>query len=95
MRRFDITDLGDPRIGFLALQRKDGGGHPHRAIISSRPSLQGLSHAGVARRRRRRMISAVKPDEPASNLQQRDNALGPHACCHPLDTFAPRRVLVV
>jgi len=28
----------------------------------------------VARSRRRRMISAVKPDEPASNFQQRDNA---------------------
>jgi hypothetical protein len=38
------------------------------------PSLQGLSHAGVARSRRRRMISTVKPDEPASNFQQRDNA---------------------
>src|ERR1700726_3192279 len=25
-RRFDSTDIGDPRIGFLALQRKDGGG---------------------------------------------------------------------
>jgi hypothetical protein len=25
-------------------------------------------------RSRRRMISAVKPDEPASNFQQRDNA---------------------
>src|SRR3984893_1331466 len=37
-------------------------------------SVQGLSHAGVARSRRRRMISAVKPDEPASNFQQRDTA---------------------
>jgi transposase-like protein len=35
----------------------------------------GLSHAGVTRSRRRR-ISEVKPDEPASNFQQRDNALG-------------------
>jgi hypothetical protein len=30
----------------------------------------------VARSRRRRMISAVKPDEPASNFQQRDNTVG-------------------
>src|ERR1700730_1997526 len=43
-------------------------------ISKNAPSLQGLSHAGVARSRRRRMISAVKPDEPASNFQQRDNA---------------------
>src|SRR6478672_3182429 len=43
-------------------------------ISKDAPSLQGLSHAGVARSRRRRMISAVKPDEPASNFQQRDNA---------------------
>jgi hypothetical protein len=38
------------------------------------PGLQGLSHAGVTRSRRRRMISAVKPDEPAANFQRRDNA---------------------
>ena len=44
-------------------------------ISKNAPSLQGLSHAGVARSRRRRMISAGKPDEPASNFQQRDNAL--------------------
>ena len=44
-------------------------------ISKNAPSLQGLSHAGVARSRRRRMFSAVKPDEPASNFQQRDNAL--------------------
>src|ERR1700730_16923929 len=44
-------------------------------ISKNAPSLQGLSHAGVARSRRRRMISAVKPDEPASNFQQRDNAV--------------------
>ena len=31
-------------------------------ISKNAPSLQGLSHAGVARSRRRRMISAVKPD---------------------------------
>src|SRR3984893_8090338 len=43
-------------------------------ISKNAPSLQGLSHAGVARSRRRRMISAVKPDEPASDFQQRDNA---------------------
>src|SRR5580700_851864 len=43
-------------------------------ISKNAPSRQGLSHAGVARSRRRRMISAVKPDEPASNFQQRDNA---------------------
>src|ERR1700730_228478 len=42
-------------------------------ISKNAPSLQGLSHAGVARSRRR-MISAVNPDEPASNIQQRDNA---------------------
>src|ERR1700737_2451166 len=45
-------------------------------ISKNAPSLQGLSHAGVARSRRRRMISAVKPDEPASNFQQRDDAIG-------------------
>ena len=44
-------------------------------ISKNAPSLPGLSHAGVARSRRRRMISAVEPDEPASNFQQRDNAL--------------------
>src|SRR6202049_4127649 len=33
-------------------------------ISKNAPSLQSLSHAGVARSRRRRMISAVKPDEP-------------------------------
>ena len=27
MRGFDIADIGDARIGFLALQRKDGRGH--------------------------------------------------------------------
>ena len=43
-------------------------------ISKNAPSLQGLSHAGVALSRRRGMISAVKPDEPASNFQQRDNA---------------------
>jgi hypothetical protein len=43
-------------------------------LSKNAPSLQGLSHAGVARSRRRRMISAVKPDEPASNFHQRDNA---------------------
>jgi hypothetical protein len=43
-------------------------------ISKNAPSLQGIGHAGVARSRRRRMISAVKPDEPASNFQQRDNA---------------------
>jgi hypothetical protein len=32
-----------------------------------------LSHADVARGRRRRVISAVEPDEAASNFQQRDN----------------------
>jgi hypothetical protein len=34
-----------------------------------------MRHAGVARSRRRRMISAVKPDEPASNFlpQRADN----------------------
>src|ERR1700730_5176638 len=34
------------------------------AISKNAPSLQDLSHAGVARSRRRPMISAVKPDEP-------------------------------
>jgi len=38
-------------------------------------SLSGLSHADVARSRRRRVISAVEPDEPASNFQQRDDAV--------------------
>src|ERR1700676_70595 len=46
-------------------------------ISKNAPSLQGLSHAGVARSRRRRMISAVEPDESASNFQQRDNAVAP------------------
>jgi hypothetical protein len=32
--------------------------------------------AELYREARRRMISAVKPDEPASNFQQRDNAFG-------------------
>jgi hypothetical protein len=50
--------------------------HPTPSDISKNaPSLQGLRHAGVARSRRR-MISTVKPDEPASNFQQRDNAAG-------------------
>jgi hypothetical protein len=44
-------------------------------ISKNAPSLNGLSHAGVVRSRRRRMISAVKPDEPASNFQQRENAM--------------------
>src|ERR1700720_3548744 len=43
-------------------------------LSKNAPSLQGVGHAGVARSRRRRMISAVKPDEPALNFQQRDNA---------------------
>src|SRR3984893_19494281 len=46
-------------------------------ISKNAPSLQGISHAGVARSRRRRMISAVKPDEPATNFQQRDKAIAP------------------
>src|ERR1700736_1933785 len=46
-----------------------------RHLTSARtPSLQGLSHAGVARSRCRGMISAVEPDEPSSKFQQRDNA---------------------
>src|ERR1700676_4575357 len=41
-------------------------------LSKNAPSLQGVGRAGVARRRRRRMISTAKPDEPASNFQQRD-----------------------
>jgi hypothetical protein len=48
---------------------------PTPSISKNALSHQGLSHAGVARNRRRRMISAVKPDEPASNFQQRANAI--------------------
>src|SRR3984893_6755036 len=43
-------------------------------ISKSAASLQGVGHTGVARSRRRRVTSAVKPDDPASNFQQRDNA---------------------
>jgi hypothetical protein len=85
---------------------------PTRSDISKNaPSLQGIGHAGVARSRRRRMMSAVKPDEPASNFQQRDNAVAGAGCdvrlhygrdsnsClfHPRTLgFAPRRgVLIV
>src|ERR1700726_2620799 len=80
-------------------------------ISKNAPSLQGIGHAGVARSRRRRMMSAVKPDEPASNFQQRDNAVAGAGCdvrlhygrdsnsClfHPRTLgFAPRRgVLIV
>jgi hypothetical protein len=47
-------------------------------VSKNAPSLQGLSHECVARSRRRSMISAVQPDKPASNFQQRDNALAGH-----------------
>ncbi len=47
---------------------------PRSKVSIGVPSLRGLSHAGVKRSRRRRMFAAVKPDEPASNFQQRDNA---------------------
>jgi hypothetical protein len=53
---------------------------PYERIGPSGPAVGvvdpewSMRHAGVARSRRRRMISAVKPDEPASNFQQRDNA---------------------
>jgi hypothetical protein len=57
-----------------------------RDISKNAPSLQGLSHAGVARSRRRRMISAVKPDEPASNFQQRDNATPSAKPLNPVST---------
>jgi hypothetical protein len=43
---------------------------PFTHLSKSAPSLSRLSHADVARSRRRRVISAV---EPASNFQQRDN----------------------
>jgi hypothetical protein len=46
---------------------------PFTHLSKSAPSLSRLSHADVARSRRRRVISAVEPDEPASNFQQRDN----------------------
>jgi O-methyltransferase domain len=38
-------------------------------LSKNAPSLQGIGHADVARSRRRGVISAVKPDEPASKFQ--------------------------
>src|ERR1700738_1690224 len=58
-------------------------------ISKNAPSLQGIGHAGVARSRRRRMISAVKPDEPALNFQQRDNAV--HLALSSLSSHSWRR----
>jgi hypothetical protein len=37
-------------------------------ISKNAPSLQGLSHAGVARSRRHRMISAVNPHQTFNNV---------------------------
>jgi hypothetical protein len=39
-----------------------------RDISKNAPSLQGLSHAGVARSRRHRMISAVNPHQTFNNV---------------------------
>src|ERR1019366_2762051 len=47
---------------------------PH--LSKNEPSLPGLGDADVARSRRRRVISTVEPDEPASNFQQCDNGRG-------------------
>jgi hypothetical protein len=58
----------NPRHDLQHIQRPTP---PH--LSKNAPSLSGLSHADVARSRRRRVISAVEPDEPASNFQQRDN----------------------
>src|ERR1019366_9366143 len=51
---------------------------PH--LSKNEPSLPGLGDADVARSRRRRVISTVEPDEPASNFQQCDNGRV-IACC--------------
>src|SRR5580693_5013643 len=55
--------------------------HPTPSDISKNaPSLQGLSHAGVARSRCRRMISAVKPDphQTFNNVTTPNRALHDH-----------------
>src|SRR6202023_3014008 len=47
---------------------------PPSDISKNAPSRQGLSHAGVARSRRRGVISTVKPDELTSKFKQYNNA---------------------
>jgi hypothetical protein len=69
MNRFDLFLRSTPGMEQLSLT-----GEAQR-ILADAVRSWGLSHAGVARSRRRRMISAVKPDELASNFQQHDNAI--------------------
>ena len=75
----------DPRHDLQHIQRP---APPH--LSKNAPSLSGLNHADVARSRRRRVISAVEPDEPASNFQQHDNAVRHPSLLPPSSAVGPR-----